>query len=70
MNEEILKVSDVCRMLNCSKRTIYRRVKDGSLKPAFTLGRAFRFEKAEIDRFKREHQPTQEGGEKWLMKRK
>jgi len=51
-----LKVSDVCRALNCSRTTVYRRVKDGSLHPAFTVGKGFRFTEEEIERFKQANQ--------------
>ncbi len=52
---ETLKVSDVCEALNCSRTTVYRRVKDGTLKPAFMVGKGFRFTPEEIERFKFEH---------------
>lgn len=61
--EETLKVSDVCKVLNCSKTTVYRYVQAGKLRPAFKIGRGFRFTPEEIERFQHAALPSRFVGE-------
>ncbi len=53
---DVLTVDDVCEALKCSKTTLYRYVKAGKLRPAFRVGKGFRFTLEEIGRYQAENQ--------------
>lgn len=51
MNEqkiELLSVQDVCRMLGCSRRTVYRLKDSGQMPPSIKIGGMVRWRPDEI----------------------
>lgn len=55
INQELMTLSMVIRMLNVSKSTIYRWIYNGSI-PAIKVGRQWRFEKEKIDEWLKERE--------------
>ena len=52
MNEqkiELLSVQDVCRMLGCSRRTVYRLKDSGQMPPSIKIGGMVRWRPDEIE---------------------
>ncbi len=50
-NGGALTISDVCSQLNIKKGTVYQLIRTGAL-PAFRLGRHYRIEPQDLQRFK------------------
>ena len=48
---DLLDTRDVCRLFPCSRRTIYRWMAEGVLRPNGKLGREFFFTKREVMRW-------------------
>jgi excisionase family DNA binding protein len=48
---DLLDTRDVCRLFPCSRRTVYRWMADGVLRPAGKVGREFFFAKREVLRW-------------------
>ncbi|NOS79301.1 MAG: helix-turn-helix domain-containing protein [Nitrospira sp.] len=54
LSEELLTASDVCALLKVSKAFVYQAAHAGDL-PCIRLGRAVRFEPAEVMKFVARH---------------
>ncbi len=54
LSDELLTASDVCRLLKVSKAFVYQAADAGDL-PCIRLGRAVRFEPAEVIKFVARH---------------
>ena len=54
LSDELLTASDVCRLLKVSKAFVYQAA-DASDLPCIRLGRAVRFEPAEVMKFVARH---------------
>ncbi|MCP5405184.1 MAG: helix-turn-helix domain-containing protein [Pseudomonadaceae bacterium] len=50
MDNEILTIREVAEYLKLAEKTVYRLVAEGKI-PGFKVGGAWRFRKAEIDRW-------------------
>ncbi len=50
-DESALTITDVCVQLNIKKGTVYQLIRTGAL-PAFRLGRSYRVEPRDLQRFK------------------
>lgn len=50
-NDDLLDTRDVCRVFPCSRRTIYRWMADGALKPSGKVGREYYFTKRALLRW-------------------
>ncbi len=50
-DEGALTITDVCVQLNIKKGTVYQLIRTGAL-PAFRLGRSYRVEPRDLQRFK------------------
>lgn len=54
-NDEIMTVREMAEYLKIAEKTAYRFVSEGKL-PAFKVGGAWRFRKAEVDRWIKEQE--------------
>lgn len=52
--ERLFTVSETAEILNCSEKTVYRRIKDGSLR-AIRMGGLWRIDPQDLQDFIRDH---------------
>jgi excisionase family DNA binding protein len=60
MDDEILTLKELASYLKIAERTLYRLAQDGKL-PAFKVGGAWRFRRADIDGWIREQTEARRG---------
>ena len=59
MSDEIMTIKDIATYLKVTEKTIYRLLSNSKL-PAFKVGGAWRFRKAEIDNWISKQQKTEQ----------
>jgi excisionase family DNA binding protein len=62
---DLLDTRDVCRLFPCSRRTIYRWMAEGALRPHGKVGREFFFTKREVLRWFNERPHLGRPLERW-----
>jgi excisionase family DNA binding protein len=56
-NDDLLDTADICSVMGCSARTVYRWIAEEGLEPQWKVGRIYLFEKGEFLEWWEENEP-------------